>query len=85
MIRRSRRKQQPEGAASLVAGGTLPCPATRANFSDLASRRDIVEHPDRFGFEGDRADDVWDNYVGKRVPERFLGSQNPLRYLKAGT
>ena len=60
-------------------------PATLDNFSDLASRRDIVERPDRFGFVGDRADDVWDNYVGKRVPERFLRSQRPERYLKAGT
>jgi len=60
-------------------------PATLENFSDLASRRDIDENPDRLGFVGNRADDVWDKYVGKRVPERFPRTQNAIRYLKAGT
>ena len=56
-------------------------PATHENFSDLMSRRDIGEAQGRLGFVGDRADDVWDHYVGKRVPERFPRTQNAIRYL----
>lgn len=72
----------------LVVGAYRPTkwlPATRENFSDLASRRDFDDAPDRLGFVGDRADDVWDKYVGRRVPERFPLTQNAIRYLKAGT
>ncbi len=35
----------------------------------------------RWGFKSERADDVWDEYVGKSVPEEYRGSQNPVRYL----
>ena len=58
--------------------------ATRENFPDLAERyNDISDMPDRLGFVGEPAEpDVWDYYVRKRVPKRFLGSQNAIRYLK---
>ena len=57
--------------------------ATRENFPDLAKLyHDFREHSQRYGFVGERADpDIWNYYVGKRVPERFLGSRNPIRYL----
>ena len=35
-------------------------------------------------FVGIRAEDVWDKYVGKRVPEKYLpkkGAISPFRYL----
>jgi len=35
----------------------------------------------RIGFEGKRADDVWDLYVGKRAPRRKKGSQTPFSYI----
>ena len=58
--------------------------ATRENFPDLAKRyHDFREYSQRHGFVGEPAEpNVWDYYVGKRVPERFLGSQNPIRYLE---
>ena len=39
----------------------------------------------RIGFEGERASDVWDDYVGKRVPPRKKGEVIPFRYLVPGT
>jgi hypothetical protein len=48
---------------------------TRANFPFV-----MTEDPKRIGFEGERAD-VWDEYVGKRVPPRSKGAANPIRYL----
>lgn len=42
-----------------------------------------VDHPDRWGFEGDMAEaSVWTSYVGKRVPDGYRpkGAQNPIRY-----
>ncbi len=35
----------------------------------------------RWGFIPVRADDVWDDYVGKTVPEEYYGGQNPVRYV----
>ena len=35
----------------------------------------------RWGFEPIAADDVWDDYVGKSVPDEYYGSQNPVRYV----
>lgn len=37
----------------------------------------------RWEFECLRADDLWDEYVGKLVPEEFRGIRNPVRYLPA--
>ena len=72
----------------LVVGAYRPTkwlPGTRENFPDLAYRyEDFGESPDRLGFEGAPADDVWHDYVGKRVPKRFPRTQNAIRYLKAG-
>ncbi len=37
----------------------------------------------KWEFHGKRAEDVWNDYVGKKVPERFLpkkGAANPVRY-----
>lgn len=34
----------------------------------------------RWGFSSERAEDVWPEYVGKVVPEKWRG-QNPVRYL----
>lgn len=38
--------------------------------------------PGRYGFTGKCAKDVWNFYVGKRVPEKLRRSQNPVRYCK---
>ena len=69
----------------LVVGAYRPTewlPATRENFPGLAGRyNDFVEEPHRYGFEGNPAEDVWDYYVRKRVPERFPRTQNAIRYL----
>lgn len=35
----------------------------------------------RWGFTPIRAEDVWDDYVGKRVPDEYYGGQNPVRYV----
>ena len=56
--------------------------ATRENFPDLAGRYpDFNEEPRRYGFVGNPAEDVWGDYVRKRVPERFPRTQNAIRYL----
>jgi hypothetical protein len=63
----------------LVVGAYRPerwLPATRANFPLLPEDR-----PNRIGFEGKPAEDVWSDYVGKRVPTRKPGAQGPFRYL----
>ena len=59
-------------------------PATRVNFPDLAERySDVTDIPNFYGFVGKPAEaDAWEYYVGKRVPRRFLRSQNAIRYLK---
>ena len=59
-------------------------PAIRENFPDLAeSYNDVTDLPDLHGFVGKEAEpEVWDHYVKKRVPKRFLRSQNAIRYLK---
>ena len=67
---------------SLVVGAYRPTGwliATRENFPELETN----DRPDRWGFEGKRADSVdWSYYVGKRVPERYRrqGAANPVRY-----
>ena len=40
------------------------------------------DDPDRWGFVGLEASDVWHDYVGKRVPDRYRprGAANPVRY-----
>ena len=35
----------------------------------------------RWGFEPIPAEDVWDDYVGKRVPDEYYRGQNPVRYV----
>ncbi|MYC33804.1 MAG: hypothetical protein F4X64_11590 [Chloroflexi bacterium] len=52
--------------------------ATQANFPGLAD----TDIPDRWGFVGKEAEDVWDDYVGKRVPAiyRKKGARLPFRY-----
>ena len=59
-------------------------PANRQNFADLANRYDdVYDAPQLRGFVGEPAEpDVWDYYVRKRVPSRFLRSQNAVRYLE---
>ena len=66
---------------ALIVGAYRPdawLAATPENFPRLET-----EVPGRSGFTGKRADDVWDDYVGKRVPDRFLtkGAANPVRYV----
>lgn len=51
---------------------------TRENFPFLSE-----SNPQRIGFEGVPAD-VWDDYVGRRVPPRPRGAANPVRYLAPG-
>lgn len=52
---------------------------TKENFP----RKITEEHENRYGFVGDKADDVWGHYVGKRIPERYRrpGAANPIRYV----
>ena len=39
----------------------------------------------RWGFIGVSAEpDVWSLYVGKRVPQRYRGKQNPVQYCVPG-
>ncbi len=53
--------------------------ATRENFPD--NRRMTKDNSERCGFKGQEAEpEVLDRYVGKRVPDKYLGSQNPVRY-----
>ena len=71
----------------LVVGAYRPMkwlPATRENFPDLAEHyNDFKDLPGFHGFVGEPAEpNVWNYYVRKRVPKRFLGSQNAIRYLK---
>ena len=39
----------------------------------------------RWGFTAVRAEDVWDDYVGKSVPDEHYGGQNPVRYVPPHT
>jgi uncharacterized protein len=62
----------------LVIGAYRPkrwMEGTKANFPFV-----MTEDPKRIGFEGEHAD-VWDEYVGKRVPPRAKGAANPIKYL----
>lgn len=78
-------------ANGLVVGAYRPSewmPATRENFpgrveEDFVSRS--TGKPTRWGFCGKPAEtEVWSLYVGKRVPERYKGSQNPVQYCDPG-
>ena len=74
-------------ANGLVVGAYRPngewIPATRENFPGRVEE-DFVNpatgSPTRWGFVGYPANDVWHQYVGKRVPEEYKGAQNPIRY-----
>ena len=59
-------------------------PATRANFPgrvDEAFVNPLTDKPTRWGFVGEPAEnEVWSLYVGKRVPDQYRGSQNPVQY-----
>ena len=74
-------------ANGLVVGAYRPStewiPATRENFPGRLGE-DFIEpetgSPTRWGFVGDPANDVWHQYVGKRVPDEYKGAQNPVRY-----
>ena len=58
-------------------------PATQENFPGLIGEDFInpeTGNPTRWGFAGYRAEDVWNQYVGKRVPDEYKGAQNPIRY-----
>jgi hypothetical protein len=52
---------------------------TKSNFPFVKE-----DHPDRIGFVGAPAKDVWADYVGKRVPARHKGAIGPFRYLAPG-
>ena len=50
--------------------------ATPDNFPGMKT----VEHG-RWGFIGKRAEpEVWDYYVGKQVPDIYIGNRSPFRY-----
>lgn len=79
-------------ANGLVVGAYRPSqwmPATRENFPGRVADEDFVSpstgKPTRWGFRGERAEsEVWSLYVGKRVPEQYRGSQNPVQYCDPG-
>ena len=65
----------------LVVGAYRPSkwlPATIDNFPGIEGHRHAC---DRWGFMGKEAEDVvLQQYVRKRVPERYLGGSNPVRF-----
>ena len=72
----------------LVVGAFRPekwFEATKENFSAKIFPEVLTEfHPPRWGFEGEEAEEeVWNYYVGKRVPARFRkrGARGAVRYL----
>ena len=67
----------------LVVGAFRPegpwIDATKENFPELLTE----DMPGKRGFRGDRAEDqIWEQYVGKRVPARYQkkGAANPVRF-----
>ena len=58
-------------------------PRNFPHFSDPNSRPDFPHHcPDRYGFDGHEAYyEVQQIYVGKLLPEKQQGGQNPIRYI----
>ena len=59
-------------------------PGTQKDFPGMLDE-DCVDpvtgKPTRWGFKGESAEaGVWSQYVRKRVPEQYRGSQNPFRY-----
>ena len=77
-------------ANGLVVGAFRPSewlPATRENFPSRFGEfeEDFVDpstgRPTRWGFIGEPAEqDIWNLYVGKRVPQQYRGKQNPVQY-----
>ena len=74
-------------ANGLVVGAYRPkgkwLAATQENFPGRLGRDFIHPEkgsPTRWGFVGEPANDVWSQYVGKRVPDKYRGAQNPVRY-----
>ena len=72
----------------LVVGAFRPegpwMDATKENFPELLTE----DMPRKRGFRGKRAEDqVWEHYVGKRVPARYhkKGSRAPVRYYQPGS
>jgi hypothetical protein len=65
----------------LVRGAYIPrewLPGIREHFPF-----EVKDWPNRIGFVGDRAKpEVWNKYVGKRVPDEYQkkGAANPIRY-----
>ena len=75
----------------MIVGAYRPSewlPATRENFADLIKTYNFFIDGDMLGYHGfvgeDAEPEVWDYYVGKRVPKRFPLAQNPRRYLEPG-
>lgn len=66
----------------LVRGAYRPeewLEATKENFPDNPRMTENI--PGRYGFKGKEAEPgIRQKYVGKRVPEKYLGSSNPVRY-----
>lgn len=78
-------------ANGLVVGAYRPSkwmPATQENFPhrlDEDFKDPLTGKPTRWGFTGESAKaELWSLYVGKRVPEQYRGSQNPVRYCDPG-
>ena len=66
----------------LVKGAYRPeewLEATKENFPDNPRMTESI--PGRYGFKGKEAEpEIRQQYVGKRVPKKYLGSSNPIRY-----
>ncbi len=81
-------------ANGLIIGAYRPSewlPATRENFPSKFGEleEDSVDpetgRPTRWGFIGEPAErDIWSLYVGKRVPQKYRGKQNPVQYCAPG-
>ncbi len=74
-------------ASGKVVGAYRPTaewiPATQENFPGLIGEdfiNPVTGSATRWGFAGHRAEDVWNQYVGKRVPDEYKGAQSPIRY-----
>jgi hypothetical protein len=72
----------------LVRGAYRPTrwwKATRENNPELPWDTEYKRWSRKIGFDGEPAEqEVWDRYVGKRVPEKYLpqkGAISPFRYL----
>ena len=81
MARAKRYKLVLAHVRGLVRGAYRPETWLKATAEDFPL--DGGRLPDRIGFEGKEAKDVWEGYVGKRVPAKYRkpGAQTPCRYL----